>query len=115
MKFSTHFIFAAVFILFLSCNQDKKSSIENQVPEQEWKQLLDKDLSQWQPFLGVPHKSTGIEGYEDVEDIRSGTPLGLSNRNNVFSVIEENDEIILKVTGEIFGSLMSKNEYENFG
>jgi len=81
-----------------------------------WENLLDKDLSKWDVWLGIPHKSTGIPGYETVENVKTDTypALGLGNKRNVFSVIQENGEDVLKVTGEIFGSLMSKNEYQNY-
>lgn len=114
MKFSAHILFLWMLVIFFSCKQDKKATDTNEIPEQTWEQLLDNDLSQWQPFLGIPHKSTGIEGYENVEDVTVGTPLGLGNQKKVFSVIQEEGETVLKVTGEIFGCLMSKKEYENF-
>lgn len=113
MKYSTLLIFVTIAVLFVSCKQ-KNTAKKSEFPPQEWEQLLDKDLSKWQPFLGIPHKSSRIKGYENVEDVHVGTPLGLSNLNNVFSVIQENGEDILKITGEIFGSLMSKKEYENY-
>ena len=93
--------------MFFSCK--RKANDEKILPEnkQEWENLLDKNLSKWQPFLGIPHKSSGIKGYEQSEDVKKGTPLGLVNTNNIFSVINENGEDILKITGEIFGSLMS--------
>ncbi|MEM1123587.1 MAG: hypothetical protein AAGJ18_24320, partial [Bacteroidota bacterium] len=31
--------------------------------------------------------------------------LGLGNLRDIYSVIVENDELVLKITGEIFGSL----------
>lgn len=95
---------ASIFILF-SCSN--KTS--------EWTYLIDKDLSQWDVFLGIPHKSSGISGYENVEDVRGGyPPLGLGNKKNVFSVIDENGEDVIKITGEIFGALVSKEAFENY-
>lgn len=100
----TKFFFLFGLLFFISCQQNTP----------EWENLLDKDLSQWEAFIGVPHKSTGIKGYENSTDIRKGTPLGLGNHRNIYTVIEENGEAVLKVTGEIFGSLNSKKEYENY-
>ncbi len=94
------FIFISLIVVMLSCSENKETVAANQNINNEWKSLLDKDLSQWQSFLGIPHKSTGIEGYENIDDVTGpGTPLGLTNKKNVFSIIQENDEIILKVTG----------------
>lgn len=94
----------------LSCKQ------KNEAPPKtpEWENLIDKKLSKWEVYLGIPHKSSGISGYENQESVTEGKPLGLGNRKNVFSVIEENNEEILYITGEIFGSLNSKKEYENY-
>ena len=80
-----------------------------------WEQLVDSNLSKWDVFMGVPHKSSNIPGYEDVEDVRKGTPLGLNNDpKKVFSVITENDELVIKITGEVFAGLVTKNEYQNY-
>lgn len=116
MRLSKHISLLLIILSIISCKQKQKTTAietETIVPP-IWEQLLDKDLSKWQPFLGIPHKSSGIAGYENVENVKIGNPLGLSNQNNVFSIIEENGEDILKITGEIFGSLMSKLEYENY-
>ncbi|WP_187388310.1 3-keto-disaccharide hydrolase [Seonamhaeicola marinus] len=99
------FLFTLILSLCLGCTQSTE----------EWQNLVDKDLSQWDIFLGIPHKSSGIEGYETVEDVRGGhPPLGLGNKKNVFSVIEENGEEVIKITGEIFGALVTKKEFENY-
>ncbi|MFY0625122.1 MAG: DUF1080 domain-containing protein [Reichenbachiella sp.] len=110
------FIFACftIVITINACNSTGKESKTNNNVEAAWTDLLDKDLSKWDIYLGIPHKNSGIEGYEDVEDVKTGIALGLGNKNNVFSVIEENNENILKITGEIFGGLVSKQEFENY-
>jgi len=97
--------FLVVFSI-ISCKQKNSDA--------GWENLLDKNLNKWEVFLGIPHKSVGIPGYENSIDIKNGKPLGLGNHKNVFSVIEEDGEELLKVTGEIFGSLNSKAEYENY-
>lgn len=107
-------ITVALVLLMSGCKNAKNKAPQPKDTTQEWVTLLDENLSHWEPFLGIPHKSSNIVGYEEVEDVKVGTPLGLSNQNNVFSVIKEQDELVLKVTGEIFGSLMSKNEFENY-
>ncbi len=85
--------------------------------EDAWQDLIDANLSEWDIYLGVPHQSSGIAGYEEVSTlkaIQTGKALGLGNKKNVFSVVKVNDEEVLKITGEIFGALVSKNEYENY-
>lgn len=111
------FIFTIVLSLF-SCKQKTSTSTQSKevvtINANKWENLLDKNLSKWDVFLGIPHKSSGIKGYENNEDVKNGTPLGIGNRNNVFSVTKENGEEVLHITGEIFGSLNSKKEYENY-
>ncbi len=87
---------------------------KTETQDSQWENLLDEKLSKWEVFLGIPHKSSGIPGYENVEDVRKGKPLGLGNLRNVYAVMIENGEPVLKITGEIFGSLATKSEYENY-
>ena len=82
----------------------------------EWTKLLDKNLSLWEPFIGAP--TMKVEGIPD--SLKSayfsvGKPLGLNNDiKNVFSIKKGIGKKKLKVTGEIFGALTSKSQYENY-
>ncbi|QCX40333.1 DUF1080 domain-containing protein [Aureibaculum algae] len=81
----------------------------------DWKPLLDKNLSQWELFIGVPH--TSIEKLDDAPkgDGMKGTPLGLNNDPlKVFSTENIDGETILHISGEIYGALTSKKIYENY-
>jgi len=114
MRLSISLVLFLALISFVSYGQNQDS--KEKACCSDWEQLLDTNLTKWEPWLGVPHKASGIPGYEDVENVRTGgyKSLGLCNTNNVFSVIQENGEDVLKITGEIFGSLMSRQEYENY-
>lgn len=78
----------------------------------EWRALLDKDLSAFEIFMGVPHESVqGLPGGTP----RDGKPLGLGNDpKQVYSVVEEDGKPVLKVTGEIFGGLTSKESFGDY-
>lgn len=79
--------------------------------------LFDKELSHFDIWLSIPHTSVeGLpEGTYQSDAMGSGTPIGLNkNLKNVFSIIEENGEPVLKITGEIFGCVSTKKEYENY-
>ena len=81
----------------------------------KWEYLLDLELSQWDEFVGAPHQSVDIEGYEKGNGMDEGTPLGLNNDPlNVFSVVEMDGEPVLKISGEIYGAVTTKKEYENY-
>jgi hypothetical protein len=58
----------------------------------QWTPLLDKELSNFEVWLGIPHSSVkGLpEGTFQSDDVHKGTPLGLdADVKNVFSVVEK--------------------------
>ncbi|MBF0197557.1 MAG: DUF1080 domain-containing protein [Planctomycetes bacterium] len=100
----------AILILgcLIGCTNAKKEPIV----------LLDKKLSNFEPFIGIPHSTVkGLpEGtYQSNNVWGEGKPMGLNaDIKNVFSVIEEDGKPVLRVSGEIFGGLTTKKEYENY-
>jgi len=83
--------------------------------EPEWKPLLDKNLSQWDMYLSYRH-TPGYDGKMPVEvNGRQIQPIGYNkNEANVFSVSIEDSEPVLRVSGEIYGCIFTKQEYENY-
>ena len=106
----TKHLFSILLLAFISLNgfsQKKNKTI----------QLLDEDLSHFEKWNGVPHTTIlGLpEGTYQSDNVHKGTALGLNNDiKNVFSVIKEDGELILKITGEIYGGLTTKASYENY-
>lgn len=83
-------------------------------PAGKWHYLLDAELSQWDIFMGVPHYSLSLEGFEK-GDGKKGTPIGLhKDPLQVFTIQMENGEPVLQVSGEIFGGISTKQPYENY-
>ena len=106
MKLNKNYL--AIIALLISC-----TSIQAQT--KKWQPLLDKNLSSWEKYIGVPHFT--VKGIDDAPkgNGMKGTPLGLNNDPlNVFSTFEENGTTILKVSGEIYGGLTSKEIYEDY-
>jgi L-ribulose-5-phosphate 3-epimerase len=104
MKFSKILLVCLLFYLRLPAQNNMKT--EN---------LLDKDLSNWYKWLGVPHTSvSGLPAGTPTGDGMNGIPLGLKDPKNVFSVVTLGGEKVLRVTGEIYGGLTTKKEYENY-
>ncbi|HZH72100.1 MAG TPA: DUF1080 domain-containing protein [Mariniphaga sp.] len=67
-----------------------------------WQPLFNgEDLNNWDMHLGSP-----IKGYEDLA--KSATP------DKVFSVVEQNGEKLLQITGEVNGSLASRDTFANY-
>ncbi|MDR2954553.1 MAG: DUF1080 domain-containing protein [Prevotella sp.] len=89
-------------IILFSCHNQK---------EENWTDLLDKDLSQWDMYLSYEMKN----GYNG--DINGDTilPIGYgTNYKNIFTVIEDNNEPVLKISGEVYGCVFTKESYRNY-
>jgi hypothetical protein len=79
--------------------------------------LLDANLSRFNKFIGVPHKSVdGLpEGTFQTGDVRKGKPLGLNNDiKNIFTTSNINGETVLNISGEIYGCITTKDNYSNY-
>jgi hypothetical protein len=80
-----------------------------------WINLLDKDLTQWDKYLSYKF----LDGYnwEQPKD-KDGNliePIGKNKDElHVFSVITEENEPVLKVSGEVYGCVYTKEEYDNY-
>lgn len=81
----------------------------------EWKNLLDKNLSQWEIYLSFRHKKD-YKGQIPVNDKGELIqPIGLNNNmDHVFTVIDEKGVPVLRVSGEIYGCIFNKVEYLNY-
>lgn len=83
----------------------------------KWINLFEGDPSEnWDVFIGAPHATVkGLENVDPNSDGKNAIPLGLNNDpKNVFAFKNENGENILRVSGEIYGALTSKQEFENY-
>lgn len=100
-----YLIYGLLLLLFTTSFNDKN----------EWTNLLDKDLSQWDIYLSYRHK---LDYNGDLPKDKSGKliePIGYNkNINNMFTVIEENGEPILKISGEIYGCVFTKQDFEDY-
>jgi hypothetical protein len=81
----------------------------------EWTLLLDKSLSKWEIYQSFNFP----EGYKGAapKDAQGNNlkPVGYNvNKDNVFSVIMENGEPVLKIYGGIYGCIFTKQEFQNY-
>lgn len=82
--------------------------------DEQWIALLDKDLSQWNIFMGVPHTSVDLPGYPK-GDGKQGTPIGLNKDPlRVFTVEGSEGAPVLRISGEVYAGLSTKEEFENY-
>lgn len=84
-------------------------------PEDEWENLLDKDLSKWEIYLSFKHQNN-YDGNQPLDKNGDAiAPVGYNkNINNVFSVIEEDGIPVLKITGEYYGAVFTKESFSNY-
>jgi hypothetical protein len=75
---------------------------------EHWKQLFNgKDLSGWDTYIGPDLNDAGKP--------ITGTPIGLNNDpRHVFTIVNENGENIIRISGENWGAISTKKEYENY-
>jgi len=76
--------------------------------ESKWTLLFNgKDLKGWDSYLGPD--------LDDKGKAISSTPVGLNNdRRHVFTVVKEDNEPAIRVSGDGWGAIISKGEYENY-
>lgn len=92
-------------------NQIKKPSTR------KWTNLFEGEASKnWDIFIGAPHKTVkGLDNIDPKSDGKNAEPLGLNNDpKNVFTFKTIDGEQVLHISGEIYGALTSKQEYDNY-
>ncbi|QNF33994.1 DUF1080 domain-containing protein [Adhaeribacter swui] len=103
---------AALLSAFWLCLVVGLSSFQ---PKEDWENLLDKDLSKWEMYLSYRHKP-GYKGEQPKDaDGVAIEPIGYNkNTSNVFTMTEEKGKPVLRISGEIYGCVFTKQEYENY-
>lgn len=99
--------FAFIFVFALSSFTPEKQG--------EWSKLLDKDLSKWEIYQSYSYKNS-FDGKQPKDEAgKLIEPIGYNkNIKNVFTVGEINGETVLHVSGEIYGCVFTRQEFENY-
>jgi len=87
------------------------------VRSKDWISLLDQYLTKWEVWTGVPEPSVQNlpAGYQKNENGENKTPIGLGDPMGIFKVTkDENGELILNISGEVYAGLTSKKDYANY-
>jgi hypothetical protein len=99
MNFRTLAVVASCFAALLSCQKKEESFITI---------FNGEDLTEWDTYLGPSFDS--VTGKFD-----SLSAKGLNNDpDKVFSVVEEDGEPALRVSGDGYGGIATKEEFENY-
>ncbi len=84
-------------------------------PSGQWRSLFAGDLSGWDTWLGRPHKSVEIEGLTKNEKGEYTEAVGLNrDPKSVFTVVEKDGGKVIRMSGEIFGTIISKEEFADY-
>lgn len=81
-----------------------------------WTPLFNgRDLSGWQTFLGRPHPSTEVAGLARAADGTYAEVVGVNrDPRGVFSVVTLEGRPAIRISGEIYGGLITQADYENY-
>ena len=85
-------------------------------PGGAWTPLFDgRDLAGWETFLGKPHQLVVVPGEPKNDRGEYLAPIGVGrDPTAVFSVVEADGGPAIRVSGEIYGALTTRAEYENY-
>lgn len=83
---------------------------------ESWRSLFNgKNLEGWDTWLGKPHRSVEIPGLKRTEKGDYLEPVGLNqDPKGVYSVVEFEGHPAIRISGEIWGALTSREEFENY-
>lgn len=90
--------------------------IEKAISE-DWTPLLDRKLSKWEPFIGIPEASVQKlpRSYKKHLKGDKRPPIGLGDPMGIYRVKKDKDgEWVLAISGEVYAGLTSKKEYANY-
>lgn len=86
------------------------------VSAEDWRPLFNgKDLTGWDTWLGKPHKSADVPGLKKNDKGEYTAVIG-ANKDplGVYSVATIDGKPAIKITGQVFGAITSKEEFQNY-
>ncbi|GAB1856635.1 hypothetical protein MHTCC0001_14700 [Flavobacteriaceae bacterium MHTCC 0001] len=94
------------YVLLFSCAEKE---------EENWTNLIDENLSKWNTYLSYQHQ-VGYNGKVPLDSLGNEiTPIGFNSKaHDVFTTIKKNDTLILRISGEYYGSIFTKESYKNY-
>ncbi len=82
--------------------------------EKTWTNLLDKNLTNWETYLSYRHTTSYNGAMPKDASGKMIEPVGYNKNQGVFTIVEEKGEPVLRVSGEVYGCVFTKEEYENY-
>ncbi len=104
-----------ILLLAMSCSQMKNNQNSEKLEAHNWEELIDSSLTKWDTYLSYKHQP-GYDGTPPKnEQGELIPPIGLNKAGyDVFTTFQETDETIIRNTGEYYGCLITKAEYDNY-
>ena len=90
-------------------------SSQSKSPKSEFRELFNgKDLTGWYTYQRKPEPTSRVEGLK-MENGAYVEPIGLhKDPLRVFTVVENNGEKVIRISGETFGILATDQAFENY-
>jgi hypothetical protein len=74
-----------------------------------------RDLAGWDTFLGKPHETTEVPGLARGADGKYTEVIGVNrDPRGVFTVVQIDDAPAIRVSGEIYGRLITRTDYGDY-
>ncbi|WP_116127751.1 DUF1080 domain-containing protein [Lewinella sp. IMCC34183] len=112
------FISCLLFLLpLVLCTCARPTAPDTTLPREtgEWTSLIDPELSDWDTYLSFKHQ-LGYDGSAPVDE--AGNPIAPIGMNptgyDVFTTVQEDGADVIRVSGEYYGCLISKEEYADY-
>lgn len=101
--------------LFLIILTLATNAIADKTGKDGWTYLFDKNMTQWTTYLGTPRAETVVTGIPKDDKGNYTQAVGFNkDERGVFTTAMVDGEPVLHVTGEIYGSVHTKQEFENY-
>jgi len=105
-------------VISTSCSNSssKEKKTGDAVKTGEWTILFNgNDLQGWYTYQKQPEPTSEVAGLARAEDGTYLEPVGLNNDPlNVFTVVTEDGAPAIRISGEVFGILVTEREFENY-
>lgn len=107
---NTAFLLLSLVLATAASAADKAKSSKD-----GWTYLFDKDMTQWTTYLGIPRAETPVTGIPKDDKGNYTRAVGFNkDERGVFTTTIVDGEPVLRVSGEIYGSVHTKQEFENY-
>ncbi|MDN5215539.1 DUF1080 domain-containing protein [Fulvivirgaceae bacterium BMA12] len=111
---SINYTLLVSLLIFTNCTPNEKQADSSEADK--WTSLWNgKDFIDWVKFLARPHHDIDFPGLERGEDGKYVGRVGLNNDPlDIFSVVQEDGEPAIRVSGEVFGTISTVETFENY-